>query len=195
MDGAGMSRPFRKVMLYAGGVETAPPSLKLFERQLMRNGQPRLLITVPHDEPDLFRILVRGLAGEVFLLYVLHTPRGEGAPGRYQSPPLESSQVDEFLADFTAYLSGDGRHDIWAHSPTDGRTLVWDRHDLIYAEGDLVEDAAAVLEAMGFQAGDVPDIGAGPHAHHYRQEFDADAAAVLERFEWRRSGLRPEDIQ
>jgi hypothetical protein len=192
--GVGMSRPFRKLTRDVDGVETALPSSEVFERQRMANGETRLLITAPH-RPDLFRALAGRLAGPLFLLYVLHLPRGEGAAGRYQSPPLDSAQLDDFLADFKTYLAGDARHDIWVHSASDGRTLVWDRHDLIYAEGEPLDDIAALLEAMGFQTGTVPRAGAGPHIHYYRPEFDAEAAAVLARFDWTLSDLRPEDEQ
>jgi hypothetical protein len=33
------------------------------------------------------------------------------------------------------------------------------------------------------------------HMHHYRQEFDSEAAAVLEAFAWSYSPLHPEDEQ
>lgn len=193
--GVGMSRPFRKLSLYVDGVETVPPSPAVFERERMANGEPRLLIAAPPDQPGLFRALVGRLADPLFLLYVLHTPGGEGAAGRYQSPPLDSLQLDDFLADFTTYLAGDARHDVWVHSANDGRTLVWDRHDLIYAEGAPLEDIAAALEAIAFESGVVPRAGADTHVHYYRPEFDADAAAVLARFDWTRSDLRPEDEQ
>jgi len=145
--------------------------------------------------PDLFRTLAGLLAGPLLLLYVLHTSRGEGTVGRYQSPPLSNQQLDDFLADFTPYLAGDARHDTWVHSGGDGRTLIWDRHDLIYAEGDPLEDVVAILEGLAFKPGTVPRAGAGAHIHYYRPEFDSDAAAMLARFDWRRTDLRPEDEQ
>jgi hypothetical protein len=167
----------------------------VFEHQQMASGKPRLLIAAPHDMPDLFRKLAGHLASPLFLLYILHTPRGEGVEGRYQSPPLDCHQLDDFLADFAPYLAGDARHDVWVHSASDGRTLIWDRHDLIYAEGDPLEDIVATLEGLAFTCGAVPRVGAGPHIHYYRPEFDADAAAVLARFDWTRTDLRPEDEQ
>jgi hypothetical protein len=85
--------------------------------------------------------------------------------------------------------------DTWVHSASDGRTLIWDRHDLIYGEGEPLEDMAAVLRTTGFESGAVPRADVGPHIHYYRPEFDADAAAMLSRFGWFRSDLRPEDEQ
>jgi hypothetical protein len=191
----GSSRPFRKITLDVDGVEAAPPSSAVFERQPMISGLPRLLIAATPDKSGLFRELASCLVAPLFLLYILHTPRGEGAAGRYQSPELDSQQVDDFLADFTPYLAGDARHDTWVHSVSDGRTLIWDRHDLIYAEGEPLEDIAAILSAMAYHIGTVTSPGAVPHLHYYRPEFDGDAAAVLARFDWVRSDLRPEDEQ
>jgi hypothetical protein len=73
--------------------------------------------------------------------------------------------------------------------------LVWDRHDLIHAEGEPLEDMVMALEAMAFEQGIVLHAGAGPHLHHYRPEFDADAAEILVHFDWTRIDLRPEDEQ
>jgi hypothetical protein len=190
-----MSRPFRKITLDVDGVEAAAPSLAVFERQRMAGGKPRLLIAAVPDKLRVFRDLASRLTAPLFLLYVLHTPRGEGTAGRYQSPPLESREADEFLAAFTPYLAGDARHDTWVYSAADNRTLIWDRHDLIFAEGEPLAETVAALEAMGFANGDVPRLAAGPHIHYYRPEFDADAAAVLARFNWTWSDLRPEDEQ
>jgi hypothetical protein len=193
--GVGMSRPFRKITLDVDGVEVAAPSTAVFELQQMTSGKPRLLIAASPGKLRVFRELAGRLASPLFLLYVLHTPRGEGVAGRYQSPSLDSQQVDDFLATFAPYLAGDARHDTWVHSASDGRTLIWDRHDLIYVEGEPLEDITAVLDVMGFEKGLVPRSDADPHVHYYRADFDADAAAVLTHFDWTRSDLRPEDEQ
>ncbi len=193
--GVGELRPFRKMTLDVDGVEAAAPSSALFERQQMASGKPRLVITASPAKPKLFRQIAGCLASPLFLLYVLHTPRGEQVAGRYQSPPLDGEQVEEFLVTFAPYLAGDGRHDVWVHSAGDGRTLIWDRHDLIYAEGEPLEDIAEALGAMAYQEGIVPRLAVGPHIHYYRDQFDADAAAVLASFDWTRSDLRPEDEQ
>lgn len=193
--GVGMLRPFRKMTLDVNGFETTAPSMAVFERQQMANGKPRLLIAASPDKPGLFRELAACLASPLVLLYVLHTPRGEGLAGRYQSPPLDAQQVDDFLVAFGPYLASDARHDTWVHSVSDGRTLIWDRHDLIYAEGEPLDDMTAILAAMSFERGAVPRAEAGPHIHYYRAEFDAEAAAILEGFDWSRSDLRPEDEQ
>ena len=68
----------------------------------------------------MFRALATLLAGPLFVLYILHTPRGEGAEGRYQSPPLDDRQLDDFLAAFETFLEGDARHDVWCIRPATG---------------------------------------------------------------------------
>jgi len=127
-----------------------------------------------------------------FLLYVLHTPRGEGAPGRYQSPSISDAELSAFLHSFSSFLGSDGRFDIWVHSPVEKATVVWDRHDRLFAYGPI-ERYASALRDLGYQTGAVDPLG--EHMHHYRQEFDEDAAGVLNFFDWSYSPLKREDEQ
>ena len=184
-----------KITFDPGGAEAVAPPSALFESRQMTDGRPRLLLRASPTAPDLFRDLASRLTGPLYLLYVLHTPRGEGEPGRYQSPALDVEQVEAFLTDFAAFLTGDARHDIWVHSTSDGRTVVLDRHDRIFVEGGPLVEMTAVLEARGYRSGAAPRPETGPHVHHYRAVFDAEAAAVLARFDWDRTDLRPEDEQ
>jgi len=152
----------------------------------------RLAIGVPSDDRDVFQRLLACMEAPLYLLYVLHTPRGEGTPGRYQSPALGEQDVLRFLADFSGLLGSDARHDLWAHSPEENATLVWDRHNVIYAYGPIESFESALIQ-LGFVAGNVAiDF---PHQHHYRAEYDELARAVLTRFNWSYSALRPEDEQ
>lgn len=153
---------------------------------------PRIVGGIPSGDSAPFERLVRCLGRPCFLLYVLHTPRGEAEPGRYQSPPLSSEELEEFLARFRSYLTSDARFDLWAHSPSDKATVVWDRHNQLFAYGH-VERLAEELRSLGFTEGPVGmDF---EHQHHYRPEFDADAAAVIEAFDWSYSPLKPGDVQ
>jgi hypothetical protein len=126
------------------------------------------------------------------LLYVLHTPRGEGEPGRYQSPALSAGEVRAFLEKFSPFLSGDARFDLWAHSPSEGATVVWDRHNQIFAYGPLAR-FELILQGLGFARGRLE--APGSHQHHYRAEFDSDASLVLQAFEWTHAPLHEEDEQ
>lgn len=156
----GLSHPFRKLTLDVEGAEPASTPA-VFEWQQTTTGKLRLLVAAPPDRPELFRTLASCLCDPLILLYVLHTPRGEGLPGRYQSPELTAGEVDAFLAAFEAYFAGDGRHDLWVHSASDARTLIWDRHDTIYVEGERLEEIADALERTGLKSGVVPRPGLG----------------------------------
>jgi hypothetical protein len=156
------------------------------------SGSPRLLAGVPDGKPEPFERLAACLKPPYFLLYVLHTPRGEGEPGRYQSPEMSAADFHAFLARFGAYLANDGRFDIWLHSPAENATIVWDRHNRLFAYGPLDRFAAA-LRTVGFAERSCDVLG--PHQHHYRAEYDADAAALLAWHDWRYSPLHPEDEQ
>lgn len=156
-------------------------------------GTSRLVVGVPHGNAEIVKSLVSSLEPPYFLLYVLHTPRGEGKPGRYQSPGLSREQLYEFISEFGPFLSGDARFDLWARSPSENATVVWDRHNLLFAYGPL-DRYTAVLHSLGFVQGTAPKVPE-PHAHHYRHELDEDARKLLSVFEWSWSPLRPEDEQ
>lgn len=126
------------------------------------------------------------------MLYVLHTPRGEGRPGRYQSPQLTLNEVAEFLEEFGDFLGRDARCDFWLHCFGSDATLVWERHNLLYAYGPLTT-FEATLKDHGFSIG-APTVPS-PHAHHYHPAHDAIAGRLLARWPWQWSALRPEDEQ
>jgi len=152
----------------------------------------RLVAGVPGGDPAVFEGLIECLEPPYVLLYVLHTPRGEAPAGRYQSPSLSNDQVSDFIRIFAPFLSSDGRFDLWAHSPSENGTVVWDRHNQIFAYGPLGQYSSK-LTSMGFGAG-YPEVPT-PHEHHYRQEFDDLAKELIEMFDWSYSPLQPEDEQ
>lgn len=152
----------------------------------------RITAGVPHGDPTIFGSMVECMGPPYYLLYVLHTPRGEAQPGRYQSPELSLPDVKDFLARYALFLSADARFDLWAHSLSDDGTVVWDRHNQLFAYGPL-NRFANTLQSLGFTIGttSIPT----PHEHHYRAEFDHIAKQLLNEFEWSYSPLRPEDEQ
>lgn len=156
------------------------------------SGARRLVAGVPAGDPLVVATLAAALAPPFELLYVLHTPRGEAPPGRYQSPELDAAALRAFLNDFGPLLGSDARHDLWVRSPADGATLVWDRHNLLYAYGPL-DRFEQRLRGLGFAPGrlEIP----APHTHHYRREFDPLAKQLIGRFAWHRTELQPEDVQ
>jgi len=152
----------------------------------------RLVAGAPGGQCEPFERLALCLKAPYYLLYVLHTPRGEGEPGRYQSAEIGAEEFRAFMSKFGSYLAADARFDLWLHSPSENATLVWDRHNQLFAYGPLVRFAAE-LRALGFAEGNLPPLNA--HQHHYRSECDVIASELLAFTNWQRSALRPEDEQ
>ena len=183
----------RKLTLDLNGNELEQSSPAVFEIRTMSTGATRIVLSVPNEQVDLLRRLAELLPSPFYVLYILHTPRGEGETGRYQSTELSLHELSDLLSRYASFFSSDGRHDLWIYSPRSGRTLVWDRHNLLFAEGQSLDDVREALVGLGFNEGLVEPLGA--HFHHYRAEFDNDAASLLNEIDWHRTPLRPEDEQ
>lgn len=97
----------------------------------------RLVAGVPNGNPTVFQRLVESLAAPYYVLYVLHTPRGDELAGRYQRPAINAVDFRKFMIDFSSYLASDARFDIWAYSSKERATIVWDRHNQIFGYGPL----------------------------------------------------------
>lgn len=151
------------------------------EKQTTKSGTTRICAMVTKDTQAVFKELSLSMEEPYFLVYVLHTTRGEGDCGRYQSPELSKAEFVQFLHKFREYFWSDARFDIWAYSPGEKSTIVWDRHNMLYAYGPIPR-FESVLANLGYEAGR-PMIPA-PHEHHYRKEFDAAACSVLNYFDW-----------
>jgi hypothetical protein len=156
------------------------------------DGTPRLRIGARGGHVQLLLQCVDQLTPPFGVLYVLHTPRGGSAPGRYQSLPLDRSELVAFLRRFGTFLAGDSRHDLWLHSLPDDVTLVWDRHDLVLAYGAL-GTLTEVMESGGLREG-WPEVPV-PHAHHYHPAWDHAEHDLLRALEWERFPLEPDDEQ
>ena len=165
---------------------------RTYVRETLRDGSERLAIGLSAEDGALFGRLLEVLSPPFLLLYLQLIPRGEAGIGRYQSPELSAEAVQDFLKEFGDYLAGDPWHDLWAYSPGRKATLVWDRHDIIYAYGPL-DRFETLLDASAFTKG--PPRIPSPHAHQRRASFDSVPGTLLQRFDWRRSDLRPEDAQ
>ena len=103
------------------------------------------------------------------MLYVLHTTRTAAELGRYESPELTSADVESFLSEFGRFLSQDSRHDLSVRSHDDDATIVFDRHNLIFAYGPL-ELFERELQLSGAREGEPAVLGA--HMHHYHPDWD-----------------------
>lgn len=154
--------------------------------------EDRITGGVPGGDASVFETLVTCLSGPILMLYILHTPRGEANPGRYQSPELSMNDFRAFIGKYRDFLSSDARFGIWAHSPHDHATVIWDRHNKFFAYG-LLPQFISQLRAKGFDEGTIRPFGA--HQHHYRAEQDSMAVALIGEYQWAYSPLRPEDEQ
>jgi hypothetical protein len=183
----------RKLTLDVGGIEVDQSPPAVFERRVMSNRRPRIVASVADGRSSLFRLLTAVLPAPFYVLYILHTTRGEGEPGRYQSTELSREDLEAFLRKYEGFFSDDGRHDLWVYSPSSHQTLIWDRHNTLFAEGEPLGDIADVLVSQEYHEGSFPTLGA--HFHHYRPEYDGDAASLLNEFDWHWTSLREEDVQ
>jgi hypothetical protein len=156
------------------------------------NGVKRITFGNPGSDPKLLATLLHDMGDPVALLYVLHTPRGEAQPGRYQSPWMPRADAIAFLDRFASFLTADARYDLWVHCKDPSATLVWDRHDMVFGYGPL-QQFEATLNKLGFVAGHPERPGL--HQHNYHQACDADAAALLAALDWQRTPLAPSDEQ
>ena len=182
-----------KLAVPAGDDEWVPHSYAPLFTIEATSAQTRRLVTgVPGGDVVVLGKLIECLEAPFYILYVLHTPLGEGNPGRYQSPLLQDAELKAFLSRYAAFFKGDARFDLWVHSPSSNGTLAWDRHNLIYGYGP-VECFTNALHEIGFSEGK-PHIPR-PHQHFYRHECDADASNILSEFSWNYSPLHPEDEQ
>lgn len=179
--------------LAAGGFDSERPFSHgaVFAYETMSSGAERIVAGNPGGDPAVFARLIREIEPPFYLLYVLHTPRSEVEPGRYQSPLLEAAQLFDILDRYGGYFQSDGRHHLWVFSPEQEATVVWDNHNMIFAYGPL-KDFERAFREMGFQPGPRPSMDF-EHLHFYRSEFDEMADQLLDELDWEWSELRDGD--
>lgn len=182
----------RKIQALVADVEQPFEYGNVFTREVVR-GVERLRIALDDGHQGFIRTVASCLTGPFQLLYVLHTSRTDAQLGRYESPELNAEAVHVFLDRFGGFLSDDGRHDLWVRSHGDDATIVWDRHNLIFAYGPLDVFESALLE-RGVRASAPPSIP-DPHVHHYHPERDGEERALLQAFDWNVKPLRESDVQ
>ena len=160
-------------------VEYHYPNVYEWERT---TGPARLIIAPRTGHLDLMRELASCWQAPSWVLYVLAIPRGDGEGGRYQSPePLTRPALEAFLTEHRDFLERDGRHALWVASVDGEGTVVYDRHNVLYAYGPL-EAFEDVLTEHGLRRGPV-ELPV-PHSHHYHDHHDASEARLLQAFDW-----------
>jgi hypothetical protein len=156
------------------------------------SGPRRLVIAPSANHVSILIDLLQVMSEPFGILYVLVVPRGGSDAGRYQiANPVSREQAEEFLNRFKEYFENDGRHDIWIASVSDSGQLVYDRHNVIYAYGPLLE-FENVLLGRGLANAEFVRFPS-PHTHNYHAAFDQDERDVLHFWHWKRSPLRESD--
>lgn len=143
----------------------------------------RLVIGLQENALSIITHLKHNLPEPLAILYVLNVPRDEEIlPGRYQSPWISHSELDEFLTKFRRFIEGDARHEIWIYSEPSKTQIVYDFHNLIYFYSPDLKPAIQSLKSIGFSTGKV-DIPF-PHIHPYHPQFDSTLTDLLAAFDW-----------
>jgi hypothetical protein len=160
--------------------------------QEVTTGPDRLVIAPSGQYIDLLIEMLSVMEGPFGFLYVLVVPRGEKGAGRYQSPePLSLNEVRTFLERYRDFFEGDGRHMLWVASTCSSSMLIYDRHDVIYAYGEL-ENFKPILSRRFIS--EVSSIKLPvPHCHRYHARYDSEEAEILSSRNWRFSSLRDSD--
>jgi hypothetical protein len=167
---------------------------KLFYQEPSGPGY-RLVLGASSNQIELLCTLLGDVdQSELYLLYVLHSPRLSGnRPGRYGSRAFASSgQVIEFLEPFKTFLESDGRHHLWIGVPRLDITLVYDHHNLIYCYGPIVY-FKQILVDNGYAEGSF--LVPAPHFHFFHTAFDQDEDRMIAAYDWVYSPLEPADEQ
>ena len=157
------------------------------------SGPERLVIAPSANHVSMLIDLLQVVSEPFGILYVLVVPRGGSKAGRYESAnPVSREQAEEFLKRSRNYFENDGRHDIWAASMSGPGQLVYDRHNVIYAYGPLLE-FEKVLLGRGLAKVEFVRFPS-PHTHNYHAAFDQDEQDVLHHWQWSRSPLHESDV-
>ena len=155
-------------------MEGGPVAWPHMYRTEQTTGPDRLAIA-PREEPlEVMCELAEAIGPEYFVLYVHSVARSDSLSGRFESPPLQLVDVRIFVAEYSAALENDARHEFWIGSTADSGMLVYDDHGLIYAYGPL-GDFERSLSVLGFRSGEFSI----PNSHHFHAAYDEDVRRLL----------------
>jgi len=155
-------------------------------------GPERLVIAPSSQHVPLMLDLMQIMFEPFGILYVLTVPRGGGEAGRYQvANPVAWSEAEGFLSRFEDFFENDGRHHIWVASVGNSDLLVYDKHNVIYAYGELREFERVLLK-RGLQKVDSVEFPS-PHSHKYNVTYDQAQQEVLRYWEWKKLPLQESD--
>ncbi len=155
-------------------------------------GPERLVIAPSRDHISLMIELSSVMNDPFWILYVLVVPRGNGDAARFQSTePVNRKEAETFLFRFREFFEGDGRHHLWLASVSNSDQIVYDKHNVVYAYGNLPA-FEEVLSHRGMKKVDEIRFPL-PHIHNYNSEFDEEERNLLHYWEWKQYPLRDSD--
>jgi len=155
------------------------------------SGGSRLLIGAREREIALILDLCREFDGPFGILYVLLASRLGYDDARYQNPePIDYDELELFLWTFQLFLEQDGRHHRWVISLSGEGQFIFDRHNIIFAYGNL-ERYESYLMTAGFRRGSV-EVQV-PHAHNFHAEYDSSEDELMKYWEWKKFPLQADD--
>ena len=161
-------------------------------RRERTTGPDRLRIGAADVHSSWLYKLAMAMEPPFHLLFVLHTSLCDHALGRYESPQLSWDLLNAFFAEHSEFLEADCRFDLWIHSTASRATLVWDRHNVIYAYGPL-DEFRRILLHEGLTEGTVDTPS--PHVHRYWSQWNDSERRILAHFEWIYSPLDESERQ
>jgi hypothetical protein len=155
-------------------------------------GPERLVIAPSSNHVSLMIELSSVMAEPFGFLYVLTVPRGKGVAARYQSAePVTRQDAIEFLSRFKQFFEGDGRHHLWLASLSNSDLLVYNKHNVIYAYGQLPAFEEVLIRREMEKVDDLRFPS--PHIHNYNSEFDEDERDLLRYWKWKQFPLQDSD--
>jgi len=155
-------------------------------------GPERLVIAPSSRHVSLMLDLMQMMFEPFGILYVLTAPRAGAEAGRYQvANPVAWNEAEGFLSRFERFFENDGRHHIWITSGRNSDRLVYDKHNVIYAYGELRE-FERILMKRGLTKAERVEFPS-PHSHKYNEAYDQDQQEVLRYWEWKKFPLQESD--
>lgn len=142
----------------------------------------RLIISPSDNNVNILLELSQCLPEPFGILYILLVPRVTENTGRFQNPsPSNRDEMESFILHFSEFIEKDGRHELWLISLPISATLVYDRHNVIYAYGPI-SDFIDILKKKGFTEGKFESIPT--HTHYYHSEFDKKELELMSYWDW-----------
>lgn len=141
-------------------------------------------VAVDKNQIDLMVQFANRLSPPYYVLYVLLVSRCGNDVGRYESEPFHTwDELAKFMRTYQEFFEDDGRHNLWVGEIEGPGLLVYDRHNRIFAYGEVAQ-YTKILEEEGYVEA---DFGiSSPHTHHYNKEFDGKEKGIVAEKIWRR---------